>query len=393
MKTKTVSVAILVLIAIASLPPIRDTIGWQFASSGNTAQDYAKYLAAWPEGWHSEEARIRYDERSWADAQAANSLDSYQSYMQTHPTGLHLAEARNQIEDLTWQQAKKTDTIKSLRVYWEAYPEGRYRAEAQSRLRALHTDKTAYSAALAAGTEQALNNFLTEFPGHSKAASAKQAIKDITEGRDIVDLIAERLVEVRAQGSGISNVDLHILRLVRYPIMVRIPVGTYFVPSKQSVQNMVVTAESKIQLTNPTWTRTSVNVACANRPRDVPHSGDTFTIERSPQQAELIKLMPVLERAQVDSKVRQAAVWIVTDDANYSDLGILITGFNVPGRNPADPRPPRAIKYREAAMAMKICSEAGIDITQKHIWADRQIILRALADDDSELRKWLEAKQ
>ncbi|MBI5821118.1 MAG: hypothetical protein HZA88_19280 [Verrucomicrobia bacterium] len=392
MKAKIASVAVLVLIALASLPPTRDAIEWHFASSRDTAQDYAKYLDVWPDGSHSDEARSRYDERSWTDAQAANSLDSYRDYAQTHPVGLHLAEARNQIEDLTWQESKKADTIKSLRVYWEAYPDGRYRTEALSRLRALHTDKTAYSAALAAGTEQALNIFLTEFPGHSKTADAKQALKDITEGRDIVDLIAEQLVEIRAEGNGISSVDLHILRLVRYPIVVRIPVGTYFVPSRQSVQNMVATAEAKIQLTKPMWTRISVNVACANRPRAVPSTRDSFTIERAPQQAELIKLMPVLERAHVDAKVRQAAVWIVTDDANYSDLGILISGFSTPFSNPSDPRPPRAIKYREAALAMKICSEAGIDITGKHIWSDRRTILRGLANEP-DLKKWLEEKQ
>ncbi|MFA5193243.1 MAG: hypothetical protein WC740_21245 [Verrucomicrobiia bacterium] len=392
MKAKTVSVAVLVLIALASLSPTRDAIEWHFASSGDTAQDYAKYLAAWPNGWHSEEARSRYDNRSWADAQAADSLDSYRRYERTHSNGMHLTEARNQIEDLTWQRSKEANTIKSLRVYWEAYPDGRYRAEALSRLRALHTDKTAYSAALAAGTEQALNNFLTEFPGHSKTADAKQALKDITEGRDIVDLLAEQLVEIRAQGNGISSVDLHILRLARYPIVVRIPVGTYFVPSRQSVQNMVVTAEAKIHLTKPMWTRISINVACANRPRSVPSTRDSFTIERAPQQAELIKLMPVLERAHVDARVRQAAVWIVTDDANYSDLGILISGFSIPFSNPSDPRPPRAIKHREAALAMKICSEAGIDITGKHIWSDRRTLLRGL-DNEPDLKKWLEEKQ
>ncbi len=45
----------------------------------------------------------------------------------------------------------------------------------------------------------------------------------------------------------------------------------------------------------------------------------------------------------------------------------------------------------ESAAAMRICAEAGIDITRKRIWDDKQIILRGLTD--AGLRTWLEAKR
>ena len=95
--------------------------------------------------------------------------------------------------------------------------------------------------------------------------------------------------------------------------------------------------------------------------------------------------MPLLNKANVSFATRQAAVWIVTDNASYADLGSLIS------------RPSnllfggsRTIRENEAARAMKICEEVGIDITRKKIWIDKQIILRGLTDD--ELKKWIGKK-
>lgn len=96
--------------------------------------------------------------------------------------------------------------------------------------------------------------------------------------------------------------------------------------------------------------------------------------------------MPALGRARVDTATRQAAVWIVTDNADYSDLGILVASqFGFGGS--------RVIKELEAAHAMWICDEAGIDITQKAIWKDRRRIISGLKDDRRGLRTWLEKKK
>jgi hypothetical protein len=92
--------------------------------------------------------------------------------------------------------------------------------------------------------------------------------------------------------------------------------------------------------------------------------------------------MPVLERARLDFALRQAAVWIVTVNAGYDDLGrikFVIENF------------PRVIDERAAARAMRLCDEAGIDITRKAIWKDRQQIIAGL--EDSDLKAWLNQKK
>ena len=69
------------------------------------------------------------------------------------------------------------------------------------------------------------------------------------------------------------------------------------------------------------------------------------------------------------------------NNASYSDLGTLVYGSPYGGR--------RAINEYEAARAMQLCQEAGIDITGKRIWRDRNRILGGLTDQG--LRSWLQS--
>jgi hypothetical protein len=119
----------------------------------------------------------------------------------------------------------------------------------------------------------------------------------------------------------------------------------------------------------------SVPAACANRLKKVPDSNDNFAITRSPQQEELKILMPVLNKANVNISIKQAAVWIISDDADYNDLGVFTNGYS------------RAIGPYEAARAAKTCFEAEIDIRRKRIWNDRKSIAEKLPDGP--LKNWL----
>jgi len=216
----------------------------------------------------------------------------------------------------------------------------------------------------------------------SKPAAPAIAAKpyDASKGsHDIVDLIENKIVEVEIQGRDITYVNVRIRRLVDYPVTVLVPVGSFFVSANTSVQNMVATAESRTTLSGSDWQTISVSAACANRPRDIPGGSDRFTVQRSPQQKELAALMPVLNKANANMATKQAAVWIITDNAGYGDLGILTSS---PGNT-------RVIGYEAAARAMRVCSDAGIDITKKNIWRDRQAILNSLPEGD--LKKWLQA--
>jgi hypothetical protein len=344
---RILAVLVVGALAVAVIPAARDEVQWRWAAYEDDIASYESYLKAWPDGLHVAEAQERYDEHGWAGAQSANTISSYRHYVSAHP-------------------------------------QGRYAQEAEAAASALRTDDTPFDSAIRAGTESALRAFLAAYPDHVQETAARQVLTDITEGRDVVDLLDEKKIEVEAQGSGIETVSVRIRRLVPYPFTVRIPVGTFFVSANPSAQNMVTTAESTVRLATDEWSSVSPAAACANRPRDIPGGSDRFTVRRSPQQAELAKLMPVLDRARVDTETRQAAVWIVTDNADYGDLGILVASqFGFGGS--------RVINEQETARAMKICEDAGIDVTRKAIWRDRQRILSGLKDGD--LRTWLEQRK
>ena len=207
----------------------------------------------------------------------------------------------------------------------------------------------------------------------------RAALREIEEGRDITDLLKEKKVEIETQGSGIQNVIVRIRRLVTYPITVIIPVGTFFVSRSSSSQNMVATEESKLALTSSDWLWVMSSVVSANRLRSIPGQKDSFSVQKSPDQDELVRLMPVLDRAGVSFTVRQAAVWIVTDNASYSDLGSLVMSSDGSGGT-------RVINEYEAARAMQLCNQANIDITRKAIWKNKLTILHGL--HDASLKGW-----
>lgn len=342
----TLSVLVIVALALAIIPTTRDEIYWRWASHKDVTTNYESYLKVCPNGRHVAEARARYNELGWVDAEKFNTIRSYRDYVATHP-------------------------------------QGRFVQQAETKASALRTDSTLYEAALRAGTDASLKEFLADFPGHEKEAQAQQAIKDISEGRDIVSLLNEKKIEIEAQGKGIRSVSVRFRRLVTYPITVLVPIGSYFISARQSAQNMITTTEIKVRLTTDDWQSVSISAACANRPRDIPGSGDTFIVQRSPHQQELARLMPVLDKAGVPYDVRQAAVWIVTDNADYGDMGILVSGSGGFG--------PRVIVEEDAARAIQICEEAGIDIKGKAIWRDRQLILNGL--EAGELKTWLDQKK
>lgn len=325
------------------------------------------------------QTQFAYDGRCWLRAKKADTLDAYRQYERLYPEGRHLARARARIEEFLWQEAIKEHTIRSIQTYVQAYPQGRFLDRASQEIEALSKDDAPFQAVLRERTQESPARFCTEFPGHVRLAEAGQMIRDLTEVRDFFELLDARQIEAQAVGESIQKVTLRICRLVPRVMLIRVPAGILFVPADKSSQNMIVTDECRIDLFEDGWKSVGVSVACANRSRRIPKSQDTFTIERAPGQAELAKLAPLLNGSNVGYATKQAAVWIVTDDATYAELGTLTSQFVG-----------RTIRASHAAGAMQLCDKAGIDITRKAIWEDRHQILESL--EASAVKDWLTRK-
>lgn len=218
--------------------------------------------------------------------------------------------------------------------------------------------------------------------GHKK--SPPLPIHDNTRARttgNLAALLNDGKIIAQIKGDGISNVNVNIKKMVPYPLEVLIPAGSYFLSDDDTVQNMVSTSDTRVTLTGDSRA-TSVPVACAQKPKDIPDSHNRFTLAvDSESGAELQKLMAVINKQDVSFATRQASVWIVTDDPGYDGLGTLRESFyGMPGA--------RTINEPEAARAMQLCAEAGIDIKMKRIWRDKTVILAGLTDET--VKTWLE---
>lgn len=200
------------------------------------------------------------------------------------------------------------------------------------------------------------------------------------ETGNLADLLADGKVEMRARGSGIDQLEIDLRSLIEDALEVEIPAGTYFVAQSAGVQNMVVRRTEYVFLPEGSsdWINALLEVACGNLHLSEPYSGDTFTVQRSPAQRELELLMPVLEAEWAGYDVEQAAIWIVTDNATYDDLGILVGGFGFGSR---------IIDEDITVRAMQIVDKAGIDITRKAIWRDREMLGAGV--EDRALADWL----
>ncbi|OAM90700.1 hypothetical protein OH491_02830 [Termitidicoccus mucosus] len=205
------------------------------------------------------------------------------------------------------------------------------------------------------------------------AASARLAGAQKNAARaDLADLIREGKVLARIGGGDIQHLYISLKKMTPWPLEVLIPAGTYFVCDNPEAQDMVSTEDVPVVLEEADYWNPRIPVACASRPKKIPEATDVFSIGSLPDDAELKCLMTVLKGKDAPYATKQAAIWIVTDNAGYDDLGSLQTS--------RDGRVLRTITEIEAAEAMQLCVEAGIDIKKKNIWNDRVKIFAGLPE-------------
>lgn len=231
-----------------------------------------------------------------------------------------------------------------------------------------------FVSAVVEGDVDEIRALLPRYSEHALASEAQAALVD--DGRDVLDLLNERKIQIAATEVDIQNISLAITNLTSHGINVTVPAGTYFMPLNASTQTLVSTAEVSVRVGSWGSAPASVAAACASLPRNIPTRADIFGIGQAPAHADFARVMPVLSQARVAYPVQQAALWIVSDDANYTELGHL-TAAGVA----------RIINEPDVANAMRIVDSAGIDITQRRIWSDREYIVSQLPESD--IKSWL----
>ena len=226
----------------------------------------------------------------------------------------------------------------------------------------------------------------------SAAVSAAAAGSDpggsaVLADHDLLDAIDSGLVEVEARGAGAEAVTLRIRRTGEDPVVVTSPVAVYF--DADDARDMIARRDGWMVLDDDGWHEWTLRAVGRQRDLDPPDAGDRLVI-RPPSAAPVIETLlleiqagtytvsnsPILYPPRTPV-MEQAAVWIADGDADYAEMAPHIAGPMLPAQY-------------AAAFALIFVDRAGIDVTRRRVWADREAVFGRLRDQG--LRIWYRLK-
>ena len=241
----------------------------------------------------------------------------------------------------------------------------------------------------AAGFELvALHDFLPSqhlffFRAAGSGAGGGAALAD----HDLFDAIDAGLVEVQARGAGAEAVTVRIRRTHPDPIVVTSPAAAYF--DAENGRDMIARRDGWMLLDDDAWREWTLRAVGRQRDLDPPGAGDRLAVlppSTAPAIEELlleiqagtytVSNSPILYPPRTPV-MEQAAVWIADGDADYASMAPHIAGPMLPAQY-------------AAAFALIFVDRAGIDVTRRRVWADREEVFGRLRDQG--LRIWYQLK-
>ena len=225
-------------------------------------------------------------------------------------------------------------------------------------------------------------------PAEGIAAGSAADRGAVLADHDLVDAIDSGLVEVEARGAGAEAVTLRIRRTGNDPIVVTSPVAAYF--DAEDARDMIARRDGWVVLDDDGWREWTLRAVGRQRDLDPPSSRDRLAV-RPPSTAPVIEALlleiqagtytvsnsPTLYPPRTPV-MEQAAVWIADGDANYPEMAPHIAGPMLPAQY-------------AAAFALIFVDRAGIDVTRRRVWADREQVFGRLRDQGLRIWYWLRA--
>ena len=141
------------------------------------------------------------------------------------------------------------------------------------------------------------------------------------------EAVEKQYVRFSAHGNSIESSNITIENVTDLKLQLTIPAGTFLSANSSSFQNMVLTSPKDIVIDAGKRYSGTVSTACMNIHRDIPDGNNAFGLAKRPENHLLSKVIRLLNEGNYKYSVIQAAVWIVTDSANYYDMGILQDQF------------------------------------------------------------------
>ena len=205
-------------------------------------------------------------------------------------------------------------------------------------------------------------------------------LRPIIANYDVLGAISEGLIEVSAADSGPETVTMTIRRTRPEPMVITLPVGTYFETQGRAI-DMIVRRDGAIVLfedgpqTWPVLARSMPPTGPASQPRDrfeIRSADDNIAMRNVMWLFQGLNLHPL-----VAPVVQQLALWIASEDAGCDDLVEHASTAPIPAEE-------------VVALGVAYLDSSGTDVTQMRIWADRERFVPALTDRG--LRSYFETR-
>jgi hypothetical protein len=130
--------------------------------------------------------------------------------------------------------------------------------------------------------------------------------------------ISDGKVSITLQGIGLERVQLTLTPKIETSIRVVVNAGTMLTPKASGTQTMVVIDKAVITLEPEVSVDVDLDVACAQMHDAMPASSDTFRVSSSRAPSDLLKLVRLPAFADEDFRVKQFAIWTITDNPSRS---------------------------------------------------------------------------
>jgi predicted methyltransferase len=224
----------------------------------------------------------------------------------------------------------------------------------------------------------ALHEFLPSqhlFVFQKRGAGAREVIANY----DLLDAIRDGHVEVSSSDVGDETVTLTLTKTRSAPMVITLPIGTYFETGRQT-SDLIARRDGMVALLEDgpqSWT-----VLARNVQGDLPGAGqgDTFEIQSADDRIGLRNVMWMYQGLNlhplIESLVQQISMLIASENPSYDELVELGAGAPLPIEE-------------VVGLAAAYTNNSGIDVTQKRFWGDRDRFVPALTDPG--LQRFLES--
>lgn len=212
-------------------------------------------------------------------------------------------------------------------------------------------------------------------PNGAAEVEPTQAIPDY----DLLEAIEGGHVEVSATILGPETVALMLNRTRPEPMVITLPVGTYF-ETPESTSDLIARRDGAVVLFEDgpqSWT-VLARLADPTLPRPAPQ--EVFEIRSADEHVAMRNVMWVYQginlHPMVEGLIQQLSLSIASENAGYDELAELASGAPVAAEE-------------AIGLAAAYVDSSGMDITRTQLWAERERFLPAITDPG--LRRFFES--